>query len=241
MPMSSKIQIAIPVVTFTSVTKRYFIEKERRIKKDLLNPFMNKHTNTFIAIDNVSFSISLGETIGLVGPNGSGKTTILRLIAGITHPSEGEIQVRGKIAPLIELGAGFHPEFSGRENIFLNGSILGMSMQEIESKFESIVDFSGNTVKQFLETPIKKYSLGMKARLGFSIAIHTDPDILLVDESLSVGDVHFRKKAIKKLKALKKEKKTIIIASHDLTFIEKFCSRTMVMEKGKLVLKNKHS
>jgi ABC-type polysaccharide/polyol phosphate transport system ATPase subunit len=224
-----------PIIQFNNVTKRYFIERDRKLKNDLLNPFQKTDTRTFRALKNISFEIFPKETIGLIGPNGSGKTTILRLIAGITFPSSGTIKVGGKVAPLIELGAGFHPEFSGKENVYLNGAILGMSIQEIQCKFNSILDFAGNTVQQFIDTPLKKYSLGMKARLGFSIAIHTLPDILLVDESLSVGDQEFKNKCMSKLKELKQKGKTIVMTSHNTAFLESFCTRTIHLEKGKIL------
>ncbi len=222
-------------INFSHVSKMYLIERERKLKHALFNPFARTNQRKFIALSDLNFSINDKETVGLIGPNGSGKTTILRLIAKITYPTSGSIFVNGRMAPLIELGAGFHPEFSGRENIFLNGVILGMTLKEVSGKFDSILAFAGGAVREFIDTPIKKYSLGMRARLGFSIAVHCDPEILLIDESLSVGDEEFYKKCLQKLNDFKRQGKTIVLASHVLSFIKSFCSRVIKLDQGHIV------
>ncbi|GAJ14014.1 unnamed protein product, partial [marine sediment metagenome] len=168
-----------------------------------------------VALDNVSFEVNKGEVLGIIGPNGAGKTTILSLIAGVTRQTLGNIEVRGRVAPLIALGAGFHPELTGRENIYLNSIIMGMTKKEVQRKFDFIVDFA--ELGEFLDTPVKRYSSGMHARLGFATAIHTDPEILLVDEVLAVGDFGFQQKCFSYIDGLKQKGTTIILVSHNLS------------------------
>jgi len=185
----------------------------------------------FWALDNVSFEVKRGEILGIVGPNGAGKSTLLKLLNGIFMPDKGRIEVKGRVGALIEVGAGFHPMLTGRENIYVNGAILGMSKKEIDKKFNSIVEFAD--IGDFLDSPIKFYSSGMFVRLGFAIAIHCEPDILLIDEILAVGDSAFRVKCYKKMEELKKTMQTtIIFVSHSLYMVSKFCNRAIFLDNG---------
>ena len=190
-------------------------------------------TQDFWALRDVSFEVGRGETLGLIGHNGAGKTTILKLLSQITAPTEGEIRLAGRIAALIEVGSGFHPELTGRENVFLSGSILGMKRREIQAKFDRIAQFSG--VGDFIDTPVKWYSSGMYVRLGFAVAAHLEPDILLVDEVLAVGDAAFQAQCIERLNELRRAGTTMLFISHDLLSIEKLCDRVALMERGRLV------
>lgn len=184
------------------------------------------------ALRNVSFSVRQGEAFGVVGGNGSGKSTLLKLIAGILSPTSGRIEVSGKVAALIELGAGFHPEISGRENIFVNGALLGLSRREVESRFDEIVDFSG--LAEFIDEPVKNYSSGMYVRLGFAVAIHTDPDVLLVDEVLAVGDESFAHRCLRRVEEMLGAGKTVLFVSHSLGLVEGLCDRVMWLERGEI-------
>ncbi len=186
----------------------------------------------FWAVDDISFELKKGETLGIIGPNGAGKTTILKMLNGIFMPDKGEIEIRGKVGALIEIGAGFHPALTGRENIYVNGAILGMSRREIDRKFDSIVDFAD--IGDFLDSPVKFYSSGMYVRLGFAIAIHCQPDILLVDEVLAVGDLDFQNKCLNKISEIKKETSTIMI-SHNMNTIRLMCGRCLFISKGKQI------
>ncbi len=184
----------------------------------------------FWALDDVSFEVKRGETLGVIGPNGSGKTTLLKLINGIFWPDKGKITVRGRVGALIAVGAGFHPLLTGRENIYVNGAILGMSKREIDQKFDSIVEFAD--IGDFLDVPVKHYSSGMFVRLGFAVAVHTDPNILLVDEILSVGDIGFRIKSMKRIKSLIENGTSVIFVSHDVSTIVRICDRVMCLQTG---------
>jgi ABC-2 type transport system ATP-binding protein len=188
---------------------------------------------TFPAINDVSFRVAQGESVGLMGLNGSGKSTLLKLVSGVMRPDAGEVRVRGRIAGLIEVGAGLHPDLTGRENIYLNGAILGMSQQEIDRKFDAIVDFSG--IERFIDNEVRHYSSGMFSRLGFSVAVHTEPDVFLVDEVLSVGDQPFRKRCLQRIRALHADGRTLVIVSHNARQIRRLCNRGLVLEEGKLV------
>jgi ABC-type polysaccharide/polyol phosphate transport system ATPase subunit len=187
----------------------------------------------FLALSNVSFDIKQGETVGFIGRNGAGKSTILKLLASVTKPSAGKVAVNGRVAALIEVGAGFHPELTGRENIFLNGSILGMKKAEIHKCFDSIVSFS--EIEKFIDTPVKHYSSGMYVRLGFAVAAHTNPGIFLIDEVLAVGDDGFQRKCLELLASHKESGKTMILVSHQLNRIEEVCDRCIYLKNGQIV------
>ena len=219
-------------IVFRKVSKKYRKGRKLLLKEALLDIFKPGATEDFWALKDVSFEVNKGETLGIIGPNGSGKSTILKLIAEVTTPTKGNIEVCGRVAPLIELGAGFHPELSGRENIHLNGVILGLSKKEIEKKFDKIVEFS--ELGDFIDTPVKHYSSGMYLRLGFSVAVHTAPEILLIDEILAVGDESFSKKSIKKMEEFKSNGVTIVFVSHALEKVKSFCTRVIYLGKTKV-------
>ncbi len=188
----------------------------------------------FVAVNDVSFILNKGDRMGLIGLNGAGKSTLLKIIAGVMKPTNGKITVSGKIAPLLELGAGFDPNYSGRENIFLNGAILGYSKEFLESRYDEIAEFS--ELGRFLEIPIKNYSSGMRSKLGFSIATIVEPDILILDEVLSVGDAKFRKKSGDKIKSLFNSGVTVLLVSHSITQIKELCNKVIWLENGKIVM-----
>lgn len=221
-------------VRVSDVSKKFrlYHERNQTLKSAILRGRTSKHED-FWALQNVSFDVLEGHTHGLIGSNGSGKSTLLKCLAKIYWPTSGSIEYRGRMASLLEVGSGFHLELSGRENIYLNGSILGMSKKEIDSKFDEIVDFSG--VEQFLDQPVKNYSSGMYVRLGFSIAINVDPDILVVDEVLSVGDEGFQRKSFEKFLAFKKRGKTIIMVTHTMPVVEEICDAVTWIEKGTMM------
>ncbi|UCC41882.1 MAG: ABC transporter ATP-binding protein [Candidatus Aminicenantes bacterium] len=223
------------VIDVRDLSKKFRIyhEKDLNLKYAFINFLTGKKSSyydEFWALRNINMDIKKGETIGLIGENGSGKSTLLKLMSRILFPDEGYVYTEGKIAALIEIGAGFHSELSGRENIYINGSILGFKKKEIEASLEEIIEFSG--LERFIDNPIKTYSSGMYVRLGFSIAINVDPDILLIDEILAVGDENFQKKCLQKIDGFKSEGKTIIIVSHDLTTVEKMCDRVFLLDNG---------
>jgi len=224
---------------FDLVTKKYLIRQEAPAGDSARHPLVRRLQNLrrppqeFLAVKNVSFEVRRGEALGIIGHNGAGKSTVLKLLANITAPTSGEITIDGRLSALIEVGSGFHPELSGRENVYLSGSILGMRRRDIGEKLDSIIEFAG--VRQFIDTPVKRYSSGMYVRLGFSIAAHLDPDILLLDEVLAVGDSAFQAKCLQRVKDLRQSGKTIIFISHDLSAVEKLCSRVLLMERGEVV------
>jgi ABC-type polysaccharide/polyol phosphate transport system ATPase subunit len=187
----------------------------------------------FWALRNISFDVQRGEALGIIGPNGAGKSTLLKLLANITAPTAGEIVIRGRLSALIEVGSGFHPELTGRENVFLSGAILGMKRREIVHKFDRIVDFAG--VAPFIDMPVKWYSSGMYVRLGFAIAAHLDPDILLIDEVLAVGDMQFQEQCLARVRELRQTGITAVFISHDLTAVEQLCDRVILIEHGGIV------
>ena len=188
--------------------------------------------DTIPALEGVSFEVGRGEAFGIVGGNGSGKSTLLKLMAGILTPSAGTIEAHGRVAALIELGAGFHPEISGRENVFINGAVLGLSKREIAERYPRIVEFSG--LEDFIEEPVKNYSSGMWVRLGFAVAIHTDPEILLVDEVLAVGDEAFAHKCLRRIEELLAAGRTVVFVSHSLALVEELCSRVLWLDRGRV-------
>lgn len=216
------------------VSKRYNL-REGETLKETLGALLNRRrqTHTLYALSGVSFHVGQGETLGIIGRNGCGKTTTLKLIAGVTRPTRGRITVNGRVSPLLELSAGFHPDFTGRENVFLNGAILGMAPAQIKAAFDDIVSFSG--LEEFMDTPVKRYSSGMFVRLGFAIAMHSNPDIFLIDESLSVGDAEFREKCLERVRQHQRSGGTIILVSHDMNTISEFCDRALFLEGGNLL------
>jgi ABC-type polysaccharide/polyol phosphate transport system ATPase subunit len=230
--MSKKEPLAISI---KGVSKLFRLQKQRTFK-DLLPALAGgqKAVETFWALQDINLEIKKGETLGIIGPNGAGKSTLLKLMAGVTKPTKGEIKINGDIAPLIELGAGFHPELTGRENITLNGVILGMSREQVAEKFKEIVDFA--ELWEFIDQPIKHYSSGMYLRLAFSVAVHTKPDILLIDEILAVGDESFKQKCFKKMEEFKKEGVTIVLVSHVLEQMKEFCSRAVYLDEHKIIM-----
>jgi len=211
-------------ISIDHVSKLFRKQKQKTFKEFIPALLGGRSTSeTFWALQDINLEIKKGESFGIIGPNGSGKSTLLKLIAGVTQPTKGSITVNGRLAPLIELGAGFHPELTGRENIYLNGVILGMKRAEIVEKFKEIVDFA--ELWEFIDQPIKHYSSGMYLRLAFAVAVHTNPEILLIDEILAVGDAAFQDKCIVKINEFHDQGKTIMIVTHDLDTITDFCQR----------------
>jgi ABC-type polysaccharide/polyol phosphate transport system ATPase subunit len=194
---------------------------------------LSRPPKEFWPLRHVSFDIRRGETVGVIGSNGSGKSTLLRLIAGACYPSEGHIAVRGRIAPLLALGAGFHPDMTGRECVEVNGTALGLSRQEIQERMDAILHFA--ELLDFLDTPVRYYSSGMLARLGFAVAVHTDPDLLLVDEVLAVGDISFQHKCITRIHEIQRSGTTIVFVSHDAGTIKELCERVIWLRDGRLI------
>ncbi len=189
-------------------------------------------SETFHALQDVSFQVEQGEVLGIIGHNGAGKSTLLKILSRITEPTSGEVKLQGRVSSLLEVGTGFHPELSGRENIFLNGAILGMSRKEIHAKFDEIVDFAG--VEKFLDTPVKRYSSGMYVRLAFAVAAHLEPEIMIVDEVLAVGDIAFQKKCLGKMQSVAQHGRTVLFVSHQLSAIRSLCQRVILLEHGKI-------
>ena len=221
-------------IKFSNVSKTFEKQNQKTFKEFLPALFMGEKTHQyFTALKDIDFEIEKGETVGIIGPNGSGKSTILKLIAGVMEPNVGKIHISGRVSPLIELGAGFHPELTGRENIYLNGAILGLSQKQIEAQFKNIVDFA--ELWDYIDQPIKHYSSGMYMRLGFSVAVHVNPEILLVDEILAVGDPAFQEKCFKRMNQFKKDNVTIIYVSHDLDSVVKFCTKAIYLNHSEII------
>jgi ABC-type polysaccharide/polyol phosphate transport system ATPase subunit len=218
-----------PVIEFDAVHKRYRLGAAG----SLWGLLSRKRAQDFWALQGLSFTVRKGEVYGIIGPNGAGKSTILKLLAGVTSPDRGQVRIDGRIAPLIELGAGFHPDLSGRENVYLNGALMGLSRAEIDRRYEDIVAFA--ELAEFMHTPVKKYSSGMFIRLGFSLAVHTDPEVLLVDEVLSVGDERFQRKCVRKFLQFREQGKTIVVVSHDLGLVSGICTNMLFLAQGKAV------
>lgn len=217
------------------VEKEFRLNHDKSMKELVVSLFRGKHrVDEFRALDGVSLEVKDGEAVALLGFNGSGKSTLLKLISGVMQPDAGSIKVNGRIAGLIEVGAGFHPDLTGRENVFLNGAILGMTEAQISERFDKIVEFS--EIERFIDTEVKYYSSGMFLRLAFSVAVYTDPEIFLIDEILAVGDEPFQKKCIARIKQLRNEGKSLVIVSHDLDMIEKLCDRAVLLKQGKVVM-----
>ena len=229
---------AIEIVNASKVYRRFSNRKQfATLKSALLSRSLVRDLRpdeTFPALQNVTVSVPSGQTLGVIGRNGSGKSTLLKLVAGITKPTTGSVSVKGRISALIELGAGFHPEISGRENVFINGIMLGLTKREITRRFDEIVEFA--ELQDFIDAPVKTYSSGMYMRLGFAVAIHVDPDVLLVDEVLAVGDEGFTHKCLDKFADFKRRGKTILLVTHSLGLVEKFCDEALWMDAGRTKL-----
>lgn len=226
--------LAINVQNLTKIYHLY--DKPQDRLKEALNPLKKSYHHDFYAMDDVSFEIKKGETVGILGKNGAGKSTLLKMITGVLTPTSGSIQTQGKIASLLELGAGFNPEMTGMENIFLNGTLMGFSKEEMEAKVDAILDFAD--IGEFIYQPVKMYSSGMFARLAFSVSINVEPDILIVDEALSVGDMAFQMKCFKKFQDFQAAGKTILFVTHGLDTVIRYCSTGIVIDKGKLVFED---
>lgn len=226
--------MTMEVVRVENVTKYFTLRKQKSIKESIINSRRSQtYSESFTALQEVSLSIKAGESVGLVGPNGSGKSTLLKIIGGILSPNEGSVLARGRMAALLELGAGFHPDLSGRENVYLNAAILGLKREETDRHFDEILEFSG--ISDFIDTQVKFYSSGMYVRLAFSVAVHVDPDVLLVDEVLAVGDEPFQQKCMNKIREFQQEGRTIVLVSHSSGQVNDVCDRAIVLERGRVV------
>ncbi|MEO8862085.1 MAG: ABC transporter ATP-binding protein [Ginsengibacter sp.] len=228
-----------PILEVQHITKQFKIgakqERYLSLRDAIAKPFrrQDKNDTTFYALNDVSFDVYPGESVGIIGRNGAGKSTLLKILSKITPPTHGKIICRGRVASLLEVGTGFHPELSGRENIYMNGSILGMRKFEIDKHFDAIVEFSG--VEKFLDTPLKRFSSGMQLRLAFSVAAFLEPEILIIDEVLAVGDAAFQKKCLGKMDEVSKSGRTVLFVSHDMNAIEQLCKRVVILEKGQKI------
>lgn len=227
----------VKAISIKNLSKRYIVgkQKEPSLRHTLAKIFKKKKAKHeyFWALKDMSFDVEQGEVIGIIGRNGAGKSTLLKVLSKITQPTEGRIEITGRVASLLEVGTGFHPELTGRENIYLNATLLGMSRKEVAEKLDEIIEFSG--VEKFIDTPVKHYSSGMYVRLAFSVAAHLEPEILIIDEVLAVGDAEFQKKCLGKMKDVAGAGRTVIFVSHDLAAVENLCKRVIFLEKGKIV------
>lgn len=227
-----------PILQIQHVSKKFLINHQQlpylSFRDKLTNIFRTQAAmEEFWALNDVSFDVQVGESLGIIGRNGAGKSTLLKILSRITPPTSGKISVRGRIASLLEVGTGFHQELTGRENIFMNGSILGMRHAEIKARFDEIVDFSGT--EKFLDTPLKHYSSGMQLRLAFAVAAHLDPEILIIDEVLAVGDAEFQKKCVGKMEDVSKSGRTLLFVSHNLPTLKAICKRGILLDKGSVI------
>lgn len=222
------------VISISNVSKKYELgsSKKGSIRNTFDNLFLKRTKSEFYALKNISFNVKKGEVIGIIGNNGAGKSTLLKVLSKITKPTSGKIEYFGRIASLLEVGTGFHPELTGRENIFLNGTILGMNKSEIREKMSEIISFSG--IAKFLDTPVKHYSSGMYVRLAFSVAAHLNPEILIIDEVLAVGDKEFQDKCLGKMKSISSTGRTVLFVSHNMKAVADLCNRCVLIEKGKI-------
>lgn len=223
------------VIEVKNVWLKFSLRRKRKIRiRDLIfNPLARNSRKEFWALKNISFEVKKGEIVGIIGRNGAGKSTLLRVLAGIYVPDKGEVKVNGRISPLLTLGAGFRPDLTGKDNIFLNGIFLGLKEKEIEAKYEEIVRFA--ELENFIDVPIRNYSSGMIARLGFSTAVHLNPDILLIDEIFGVGDEVFRKKSQQKMLQFMKKARAIILVTHNLNFVKEFCNKAIWIHQGEII------
>lgn len=225
----------VNAIEVSDISKQFVLRHTRSIKEAVVWLAKGRKgdlSEKFHALKNVSVEVRTGETVALLGLNGSGKSTLLKHISGVMLPDSGTVRTRGRVAGLIEVGAGFHPDLSGRDNVYLNGAILGMSEQQINDRFDDIVEFS--EIGQFIDTEVKFYSSGMYLRLAFSVAVHTDPEVFLIDEILAVGDEPFQRKCIDKIQELARNGKTLVVVSHDLDLVSRICARGIVLEHGSL-------
>lgn len=223
-------------ILFEDVVQRFRVIQERHdTLREAFAKIRQRRTtyHEFEAVSHVSFQISQGEVVGIIGRNGSGKSTILKLVAGVYAPTSGKVEVHGSVAPLIELGAGFHHELTGRENILLNGLLLGLSKRQVQEREERIIEFA--ELGQFIDSPVKQYSSGMYMRLAFSVATEVDPDILIIDEILGVGDAGFREKCFERIRQFRESGKTILMVSHDMGTLRSFCTRLLLIHQGRLI------
>lgn len=220
-------------IEINSLWKKYRVDYKRQlsIKDSLLN--LGHKKADFWALQDISLKVKKGESVGIIGSNGSGKSTLLRIILGIIKPNLGAVRVNGSMAGLLELGSGFHTDLTGRENIYLNGALLGFRRKEIHSRIDSIIDFAA--IGKFIDAPVRTYSAGMSLRLGFAIAVHSHRAVLLIDEVLNVGDEAFQKKCLEKIKELKHNLAAMVLVSHDLNMVEKICQRVILMDKGRII------
>lgn len=223
-----------PIIDVKELTKIYklYSNPSDRLKESL-HPLKKSYHKEFFALNNLSFQINKGESVGIIGKNGSGKSTLLKIVTGVLSPTTGDVQVRGKISALLELGAGFNPDFSGIENVYLNGTMMGFSKEEMDAKLDDIIQFAD--IGDFIYQPVRTYSSGMFVRLAFAVAINVEPEILIVDEALSVGDIFFQAKCFKKFSEFKEQGKTILFVTHDMSSIMKYCERVIVMNEGEIV------
>lgn len=229
----------MPIIEIDNVTKEFRLGAMKGLKQTLLDTaakLRGEHIDNrppFKALDDVSFSIEAGEVLGIIGHNGAGKSTLLKMLAGISKPTHGNIRIDGRVAPLIEVGAGFVPDFTGRENVYLNGSILGLSRKEIDSKFDEIVDFA--EMEEFIDTPVKRYSSGMQVKLAFAVATSIEAEILIVDEVLAVGDLAFQRKCFDRMEDLiKRQGRTVLLVSHNIRQVQRLCNRVILLDHGRI-------